>query len=80
MNSSTSFGFLSLGRPRWLSQIAGLNSLQERKFQECITFHDILFHHIPVESPWMNGLAEREGFSLKVCHGQAGERIKLPEE
>jgi hypothetical protein len=28
----------------------------------------------------MNGLAERKGFSLKVCHGQAGERIKLPEE
>ena len=50
------------------------------KFQECMTFHDILLHHIPVESPWMNGLAEREGFSLKVCHGQAGERIKLPEE
>ena len=29
VNSSTSFGFLSLGHPRWLSQIAGLSSLQE---------------------------------------------------
>ena len=40
------------------------------KMQNCMAFHDILLHHIPVESPWANGLAERAGGSLKVILGR----------
>ena len=54
-----------LGAPKVVVSDCGPEFTSE-KMQSCMAFHDIVLHHIPVESPWANGLAERAGASLKV--------------
>ena len=35
-------------------------------FMDVLNYHDVVVDHIPVEAPWMNGIAERAGGALKV--------------
>ena len=57
-----------LGSPKVIVADLGPEFTSDR-FQRSLDFHDVLLHHVPVESPWMNGLAERAGGSLKVIVG-----------
>lgn len=58
-----------LGSPRCVVADCG-PEFTSAELQSTLAFHDVLLHHVPVESPWANGLAERAGGSLKVILGK----------
>ena len=58
-----------LGAPKVVVSDCGPEFTSD-KMQACMDMHDIVLYHIPVESPWANGLAERAGGSLKVIMGK----------
>jgi hypothetical protein len=55
----------ALGAPRTVVADCGPEFTSD-KMQFCMDLHDILLYHIPVETPWSNGMAERAGAALKV--------------
>ena len=61
-------GWISiLGTPKTLVVDSGPEFIAE-KFQAACDFHDITLHHVAVEAPWANGIAERGGQALKtIC-------------
>lgn len=64
-----------LGAPRVVVADCGPECTSD-KMQPCMDTHDIVLYHIPVESPWANGLAERAGGSLKVIVGKLAKDFR----
>ena len=57
--------FQMLGIPAAITTDMGPEFIAE-EFQDKMDFYDVCLTHIPVEAPWMNGVAERAGGKLKV--------------
>ena len=57
--------FQTLGVPASLTTDMGPEFVAD-EFQRQMDFFDIALYHVPVEAPWMNGVAERAGGSLKA--------------
>lgn len=53
------------GSPRTLICDSGPEFISE-KMQAACDYHDVVLYHTAVEAPWMNGIAERGGQSLKT--------------
>ncbi|CAE7525014.1 tenm3 [Symbiodinium sp. CCMP2592] len=53
------------GAPKTLVVDMGPEFVAE-SFQDLCDFYDTVLHHIPVEAPWRNGVAERAGASTKA--------------